>query len=412
MNVVMIMIMNGVLETELEVSPFFSILSRFKLSLSLFTSIRFRPMARGRHSTRLRAARRQHPLTPALRHRIIEMHTQDNLGAKKITKILLAAREPVARSTIQRLLTRFNRTGEILSRPKGGIHPDQRHPEYVRVRAIQLAEENSERTVGDVKRVLDFEYENEEQYISPCHSTIEKWLHSAHLSTKTLYNRPLGYNSDSTKHLRFNYIHDVADPLLTAENTVYIDETPFAIHTKRHRGWSRIGSRAFRSTSTIRGTNHSVIAAISPIHGLLHFKIKRTEESEEYQTKGVGAQVFLDFSKELLRKPPLSLPREFYFIAMDNVGFHKNREVVTLYNKKHKHTLLPPYSPFLNPIEFIFSQWKSIFKGLPHSTDEEVWTAIENSAETLNEDKQRFLNCFRHTRKFHKDVLEFKSIDA
>ena len=96
---------------------------------------------------------------------------------------------------------------------------------------------------------------------------------------------------------------------------------------------------------------------------------------------------------------------------MDTVGFHKSREVVTLYNKKYKHTLLPPYSPFLNPIELRFSQWKSIFMGLSHKTDEEVWAAIESSAKTLNENKDRFLQCFQHTRKYHKAVLAFENID-
>ena len=96
---------------------------------------------------------------------------------------------------------------------------------------------------------------------------------------------------------------------------------------------------------------------------------------------------------------------------MDNVGFYNSREVVTLYNKKHKHTLLPPYSPFLNPIELRFSQWKSICMGLSHKTDEEVWAAIESSAKTLNENKDRFLQCFQHTRKYHKAVLAFEDID-
>ena len=338
------------------------------------------------------------------------MHLQDHLGATKITQILRAGHEHVTRPTVQRLLTRFNRTGEVLSRAKGGCHPDQRHPQYVRDRVVQIALDDSERTVDDIRKIMNEEYKDDDQYIPLPQTTVRRILHEARLSTKLLRNRPLAYNSHATKLARFAYVHDIAEPLLTPENTIYIDETPFASHMHRTRGWSRIGQPAFRTTSTIRGKNHSVIAAISPTQGLIHFKIKRTEDDEEYETKGVGTQVFTDFTKELLRKPPLSTPRSFYFTIMDNVGFHKSREVATLYNKKHRHTLLPPYSPFLNPIELIFSEWKSIFKGLPHTTDEEVWTAIENSAETLNADKTPFLRCFKHTRKYHKAILEFKDI--
>jgi transposase len=367
-------------------------------------------MSRGRRAISSHPRPPRHPLSPSLRHRILDMHENDHLGATRIASLLQGAHEHVTRTTIQRFLTRYNRTGEVLARPHGGIHPDQRHPPHVRSRVVQLAEENAERTVGDIKIIMDREFENDPLYIRLPPSTIRRILHDAHLSTKLLRNRPTPYNTPSTKHLRFTYVHDVAEPLLTAENTIFIDETPFASHMHRARGWSAIGTPAFRNTSTVRGKNHSVIAAISPTHGLIHFKIKRTEEDEEYETKGVGTQVFIDFTKDLLRKPPLSTPRSFYFVVMDNVGFHKNREVVELYNRKHKHTLLPPYSPFLNPIELIFSQWKSIFQHLPHTTDAEVWTAIENSAQKLNEDKSRFLNCYKHTRKSHKAVLDFEDI--
>jgi transposase len=42
---------------------------------------------------------------------------------------------------------------------------------------------------------------------------------------------------------------------------------------------------------------------------------------------------------------------------MDNVRFHRSEEVVTLI-EAHGHfaVFLPPYSPFLNPIEELFNQ--------------------------------------------------------
>ena len=145
-------------------------------------------MPRGRRETRFRSSRRQHRLTPTLRQRIIDMHLQDHLGATKITQILRAGHEHVTRPTVQRLLTRFNRTGEVLSRAKGGCHPDQRHPQYVRDRVVQIALDDSERTVDDIRKIMNEEYKDDDQYIPLPQTTVRRILHEARLSTKLLRN--------------------------------------------------------------------------------------------------------------------------------------------------------------------------------------------------------------------------------
>ena len=210
---------------------------------------------------------------------------------------------------------------------------------------------------------------------------------------------------------RWRYVHDIAKPLLRKDNTVYIDESPFASHQHRTKGWSKSGENAFRSTSVIRGTNHSVIAAISPTHGLLHYKIKKTEKDDAYETKGIGEQVFKEFSQELLRLPLFHQRRKYYFCVMDNVNFHKSPDVKNLYNARHQHTLLPPYSPFLNPIEFIFSQWKLLFKKLNHRNDVEVVDAIHESARQLSLKLPLFLACYSHTCTYHDRVLHMEDIN-
>jgi len=101
----------------------------------------------------------------------------------------------------------------------------------------------------------------------------------------------------------------------------------------------------------------------------------------------------------------------FYFIVMDNVGFHKCPAIINLYNRKHHHTLLPPYSPFLNPIEYVFSQWKTKFKRLQHRNDEEVAEAIDKSSEELQEDLSYFFKVYNHVKKYYPRVLNFESID-
>jgi transposase len=50
---------------------------------------------------------------------------------------------------------------------------------------------------------------------------------------------------------------------------------------------------------------------------------------------------------------------------MDNVAFHKNAGVRSNIERRgNRLLLLPPYSPFLNPIENLFSKWKEIIRGV------------------------------------------------
>jgi transposase len=59
-------------------------------------------------------------------------------------------------------------------------------------------------------------------------------------------------------------------------------------------------------------------------------------------------------------------------LIMDNVPFHKCREIrERIMASGHTLLLLPPYSPFLNPIENMFSQWKEkVRRGNPRCEDE------------------------------------------
>jgi transposase len=387
--------------------PFFDLIFAFRSSFrSLFSS-----MSHHDHSTRLKAKRKQHPLTLDERRQIEHMYKTEHIGGTEITRRMNAVGECVKKRTVERLITQIRCTGTIEPKHKGGCPEERKTPEEVVKRIVELAEEESERTAYLIQAELNEEFKDHPLYITPALSTIYDILKREKITMKVLRNRPVGYNSDATKQARWLYVHDFAKPLLTPDNVVFVDETPFASHHHRTKGWSCKGTPAFRSTSTARGNNHSVIAAMSPTEGLIHYRIKRTEEDEQYQTKGVGEQVFKEFTRDLLNKPMFKERGAFYFCVMDNVNFHKSPSIINLYNRRHHHHLLPPYSPFLNPIEFVFAKWKSIFKRLKHRNDDEVAAAIKESAEQVAADKRLYLRVFNHTRKYYDRVLNLETIE-
>jgi transposase len=364
-----------------------------------------------RYETRLRSKRRQHPLSLDQRQRIIEMYTQDHISGTEIFSRMKSTHEKVTLRTIQRLIQQYTKTGRVEAKRKGGCHPNQRISSAVEQKIVELVKNDNELTAYTLQFELDKAFESDPTYHTPALSSIYKVFHRTNLSLTVMVTRPDGWNSDSTKQKRWCYVHDVAQPLFTPHNTIFIDETPFASHHHRTHGWSPIGTVAKRTSSTIRGTNHSVIAAISPVHGLVYWKFKRTEESEEYETKGVGAEVFKNFVKELLQQPLMKNRSLFFFCVLDNVGFHKNTSVQTLINRHHQYQNLPPYSPFLNPLEYVFSSWKSKFNRLKHRNDEEVVEAITKSAEELSTELATFLRCYEHTKKYYPRVLNFEDIE-
>ena len=91
-----------------------------------------------------------------------------------------------------------------------------------------------------------------------------------------------------------------------------------------------------------RGPNISLILAVSkkgPIH---HKAIIGSFKNDTYQ--------------EFLMEVSLKLPNGVYYLIHDNASIHSPTISTT---DLHEIVNLPPYSPFLNPIETVFSQLKS-----------------------------------------------------
>lgn len=68
-------------------------------------------------------------------------------------------------------------------------------------------------------------------------------------------------------------------------------------------------------------------------------------------------------------------------LIMDNVSFHKTDEVKELITLSgFEYMFLPPYSPFLNPIENMFSKWKEhVRRGNPEN-EQNLMQLIEDGA--------------------------------
>ena len=89
-------------------------------------------------------------------------------------------------------------------------------------------------------------------------------------------------------------------------------------------------------------------------------------------------------------------------LVMDNVAFHRTElvqeEMIILNLTSH---FLPPYSPFFNPIENMFSQWKNFVKRSNASNEAELLIAMNNVRNVITpEDCNNYVakvndNCYK-----------------
>ena len=75
----------------------------------------------------------------------------------------------------------------------------------------------------------------------------------------------------------------------------------------------------------------------------------------------------------------------------DNVSFHKSEKVINLIKETKNHPLfIPPYSPDLNPIENVFSIFKSKLQKKEYINEE----VISDTSEEIN---QKFGKIYEHS---------------
>jgi transposase len=127
----------------------------------------------------------------------------------------------------------------------------------------------------------------------------------------------------------------------------------------------------------------SLLMAISP-SGI----IKYTLQKDPYNKDS-----FKDFVISLLQ----SLDPSIKAVLMDNVSFHKSKEVQQLFiDAGIQQLFIPPYSPRCNPIEEVFSQMKRVFRSSRKIEFE------EKVLDTINQIKayKNIPNHYRHTRSY------------
>lgn len=253
----------------------------------------------------------------------------------------------------------------------------------------------------------------------PCLNTIWRVEQAAGFTTKQMQAHAAPRNTLATKEKRAAWCRDVGAQLVP-DDDIFIDESPFSFCIVRRRGRSLKGQPAITVTPQIRGRNHTVIAAISPTRGLLHWQIKVTEPDEEFlskrkgskkkktRPKGVTRDVFRSFLINLFATPAFQSATKPFTLLFDNVRLHLGDIEDTIFQAGHERKLLAAWSPALNPIEYAFSKWKLAYRALHADSEAAVDECIRQSAACITPtDCQHW---FEHTQRLYAKCLAMEDL--
>ncbi|KAG0432496.1 hypothetical protein DMUE_5493, partial [Dictyocoela muelleri] len=198
-----------------------------------------------------------------------------------------------------------------------------------------------------LSQLSDWVYETFQIKVSK--NTVERVLKQFHYTLKRITLIPERRNCDVTIDLRAIYSFTFRSLKIENDdkNFIFFDEVGFSVVSRPSKGRSKSGDSAYVSVPASRSRNISIIAAMNK-YGMIFHKIHE---------RAVNGEDFKASLREIKEACVLSDISISIFI-IDNARIHhykglRDDEEISSFNIVY----LPPYSPFLNPIENIFSVW-------------------------------------------------------
>ncbi|KAG7159328.1 putative DDE superfamily endonuclease domain-containing protein 7 [Homarus americanus] len=178
-----------------------------------------------------------------------------------------------------------------------------------------------------------------------CNMTVSRALDGELITLKQAHNVSANRNSEDVKAARVAFAQYMYEGGIH-QHRVYVDETGYNPYTCRTYGRAPRGQHVNRIVAGQRGSNVTLIAAISNLAGLFSYEIHVTSVTKEVL-------------KNLMTSQDSVLGPEAAVILMDNAPCHAGieQEFEDRVIKK-----LPPHSTLINPIENCFSFLKAIVK--------------------------------------------------
>lgn len=307
------------------------------------------------------------PYSVDFRQKIIDVYQQEDISIRK-----LAQRFQVAKSFIQKLIKQYRDTGDLRPKPQGGSPPSKLNEEQL-VTLKEIIESHNDATLEELCELLE-----KATGIRVSRSTMGRiTLRLNYTVKKTLYAAEK--ESERVQKKRIEFWQKIRD--IPTEDLLFIDESGVNLAMVRRNARAIIGQRARGRKPQKRGTNVSLLAALS-------FD-QVVAESNIY-----GAVNAVTFEAFIANKLVPKLWKNAC-VVLDNAKIHLGETVRELIEKAGaKLIYLPPYSPEFSPIENFWSKVKANLRKVEPRNYKDLIDGITDSM--LKVTKKDIRNWFAH----------------
>ena len=341
-------------------------------------------------------------LTTEQRTEIVHMWVNEGRSKPNIIDAFQKRGIMIPPSTIDTIIARHRKTNRIAITQPRSRSLKYKHEERERIANIQ--KEHNDWTYDQVaaqwRREWSHHNGGRECPKRPSHATLANIFKEFDVTTKTLTAIPAARNSIQLIDQRAAYCCDAMT--WDRESLIFLDETGFDKHLHRRRGRSGRGKLAVYTEPTSAGNRLNVCAAVSPVHGLIQYRVLLTSWNEIE---------FSSFIQGLIAQP--ALRNKSHYIVMDSVAWHHSQPVhdVLLGSRvAHEIKKLPAYSPHLNAIEYVFSVWKAAIKRTNQVTATETLEQQVEKASKLVTDRL-VTRCLDHVYQYYAHCMMMKPLE-
>ena len=298
------------------------------------------------------------------------------------------------------------RSGEYETVGKGGKKPRILSDAMIQ-RTLEWLEEDCELTLKQLTAKICDTYN-----VTVCTSTLANVLEAKCFTTKRTHRIPSTMNTAENKVLRKQYLIKLNQFIREGKEIIWIDESNVNLFCRRTTGRARKGTRAVSTLPSSRGPNVHMLGAVST-EGVVKISTKRGS----YRKEGV-AEWLEDLNNELQN---MGKNLSNIVIVCDNAPCHSRIE--SSLTTGMTVLRLGPYSPQLNPIEYVWSVIKSYIKEhlrIPPTTTFGV-SLVEQRLRHLEEliqggissvQSYHCVRSYQHTTTYHAAVMNLEDLEV
>ena len=326
----------------------------------------------------------------------------------------------LSRNTINTIIKQYKKYNITESRPRGGAHNCRYNVERIKQAItvyLRQEQEEDEKEEGkgdggvemknspylsdrDIANRLRREFPDDSK-MHPSHQYVGRLAFEMRYRYHVAVRIPRQRNNERNKDLRAEWVRWAVSNI-HLNSVIYIDECAFELHMHPRMGRTLMGEKLIEYVNGARYHEGRVTAvmAVSPILGVV---ASRTIIGS---FNNIG---FNDFLRHVCTR--LTNSNHPFTFIYDNAPIHKpddNKHVKLLSEYGHTVKRLPPYSPFLNPIEEVFSLWKHGVQRRQAHEAATLQTAMDQAMDDITTDK--IINYHNHAQSFWNPCIDKQDI--